>query len=110
MKVFAHRKHRFFDARRGQLYVIPACTWKELPDEVAGEIISGHPDKVCDVTEETEPNNHTCPKTEQAKYETTVIQAPPVNTMMVPVVRKSAQKRNLEKRAKHRSRRARLGV
>ncbi len=105
MKVFAHRKHRFYDAGRRQLYILPAGMWKELPDEVAGEMFSGHPDKLCNVSDEENPDSHVCTK---AQYETTVVQAPPQTTMMIPKVRKSAQKRRLEQQAKHRSRRARL--
>lgn len=106
MKVFAHRQHRYYDAGSRQLYIVPGGTWRELPERVASVLLAGHPDKLCDVSGEDNPDRHTCDK---GGYETTVIVAPPQTTVMQPRVRKSRQKQKLEKQAKHRSRLARLG-
>lgn len=111
MKIFAHRNHVYEDRARHSLLVIPAGGWKEVPDELGIYLVASHPTKLCDVTDEANPDAHTCPITEQMEeerkaYEHRMLEQPPVTTVIKP--RLSQQKRELLKKAKKRSRTARM--
>jgi len=108
MKVFAHRLHIYEDRARHSILQIPQNGWKEVPDELGHFLLEAHPMKLCDVTNETDPDAHTCPITDQERqvYEHRMMEEPTQDTMLKP--RLSQQKRTLLKQAKHRSRTARM--
>ena len=105
MKVFAHAHHTYEDRATKRIYTIPGGEWRDLPDEVGNYIVGAHPGKLCDVTGEANPDEHTCPLTGSPLYERRDIQEPPQDTMATP--RKSAQRRAKEKAVRKRSLRAR---
>lgn len=112
-KVFAHRLHSYADRAKHVDYGFPPGIWREVPDEVAEIVLAGHPAKLCDVTNEENPDAHICEKTEQVKVSmpVAVIQAmpagPPLDRQLKPV-RLSKQNRIKLKAAKKRSRVVRL--
>jgi len=109
IKVFAHALHSYEDRATHTVYMIPAGRWRELPDEVGQLLLSVHSKKLCDVSNEENPDNHTCALTEEAPvYDRRDIQEPPMDTMAR--VRMSPQKKAKVKAAKKRSLRARRGL
>ena len=85
----------------------------EVPDEVAEIVLTGHPAKLCDVTDEENPGAHKCAKTDAVKVQmpVAVLQAmpsgPPADTQLKPI-RLSKQNRLKLKAAKKRSRIVRI--
>lgn len=111
MRVFAHRLHIYEDRAHHSYLQIPAGGWKEVDDELAKRLLAAHPGKLCDVTIETEPNNHVCPvnaiiNAERQQMENRMMTEPVLST--VPTTRLSGQKRKLLRQAKARSRIARM--
>ena len=105
MKLFAHRGHIYEDRASHSVYQIPFGAYAEVPDNIGMMLLRAHPDKLCDVSGEAEPEKHTCDKTPPpGAYRDTVVQAPPMTTRLSP------QKRKILREAKQRSRRARMGV
>ena len=105
MLLFAHRGHVYEDRATHSVWQVGKGTYTEIPDAIGQMLLRAHPDKLCDVTGEAEPEKHSCDKTPPlGAYMDTVIQAPPVTTRL------SAQKRKMLREAKQRSRRARMGV
>ena len=108
MKLFAHLFHIYEDRPNKITYSLPAGEWREIPDEIANYILEAHPGKLCDVTSESNPTGHSCPKDKEAErfYSHRMIEQVPQDTMMKP--RLSHQKRQYIRQAKKRSRAARL--
>lgn len=111
IRVFAHWGHSYHDFDTRITWAINGGEWKELPQEVASLLLTAHPQKLCNVTDEADPDNHTCAITERMEaleYERRDIQEPPQDTMAR--VRMSPQNKAKMKAAKKRSLRARRGL
>ena len=60
-RVWSHGgEHAYEDRAHHVTYKAPANGWAEWPDEVAAYVVPQHPDHLCDITEETEPDRHQC--------------------------------------------------
>ena len=108
MRVFAHGPHIYEDRATHTTYVLPVSTWREIPDGVGQLLIAAHPNKLCDVSGEDNPDSHECLLTLPARleYEHRMMEAPPMTTAAGPKL--SRQRRTVLKHAKRRSRLARL--
>lgn len=106
MKLYCHRGHRYENWGLRELYHFTEGQVTECPDHIGDEILKAHPTKVCDVTNDAEPEAHTCklnPKQETPKeapkeapkeidfsellkdtYPTTEMGMSPANTMEQP--------------------------
>ncbi len=113
MKLYAHWTHTYYDRATHQQYVLPSGEWREVPEDIGRMFVEALPEKMCNVTNEGNPSNHRCATTdrlaEQARGYADRQIVPPETTQEMPA-RMSPQKRQLEKDAKKRSRRARMGV
>lgn len=113
MKIYGHRKHRYENMATNAVTFIPGRDWVEVPDGIGKIILEGHPDKLCDVTNEDNPSEHVCPLTAipdpimtseaAAVYDRIVTDEEPV----VVKPRLSGQKRKLRTKGLRRSLQAR---
>ena len=105
MLLFAHRGHSYEDMATHSTYRVSGGKHLNIPDDIGEMLLRAHPDKLCDVTGEAEPEKHSCDKTPPPEaYRHTEVVAPPMTTRLSP------QKRKILREAKSRSRRARMGV
>ena len=103
MKLFGHREHRYDDRAQRTVWVIPAGSWAEVPDEIGHMLLTLHGEKLCDVSGEGNPGAHTCAKTPvTGSYPDTAVSPAPATTTLLSG-RLSPQRRKLLKEAQHRS-------
>ena len=112
MRLYCHRRHIYTDYARHAPWDFQPGAWREVPDELGEMLLQEHPHKFCDVSVEADPDNHVCSVTkeivEEEGYRHTMMEAPPQHVMLTP--RLSNQKRELLKKARKRSRIARLAA
>lgn len=103
MLLYGHRGHVYEDRATKRTYQVPRGGYVEIPDEVGVLLLRAHPDKLCDVTGEPNPQDHKCEKTELAAntYPTTAIGGPPQATVMQSRI--SPQRRKKLQEVRHRS-------
>mgnify|MGYP001595998958 CR=1 FL=1 len=114
MLVYAHLEHRYEERASHTVYVLPAGTWRDMPDGVGQLLVEAHPDKLCDVSPEQDPDRHVCSLSR--RYAHTAMTAPPAHSQALPsqlprqpgMARLSAQKAAQHKKAARRSRIARM--
>ena len=90
--VFSHgQPHVYEDRATHVVYLVGQDTYREVPDDVAAVLLRGHPDKLCDVTDETEPELHRCRLT--SAYHVEAMSGPPVDEMARPALPNMQERR-----------------
>lgn len=58
MRVYARRSHRYTDLATKREYFFPERGWIDVPDDV-GRLVTGvHPDKLVDISQESDPDRY----------------------------------------------------
>jgi len=80
--VYAHKQHRYEDVASGTVYQFQVGIVLDVNEEVGRVVVEGHPGKLCDVSSELKPGEHSCELSAQQTYENTALAEPPSNRVM----------------------------
>ncbi len=109
--IFAHDSHRYTHAATHTDYTFGPNTWKDVPEEVGNYILQVHPNKLCNITGDDDPESHFCDLSDhydlirlEEMEEIEASYTPPDNKLQ----KMSGQKRIIYRKQLKHSRRARL--
>lgn len=86
MLIYAHKHHRYEDVASGTVYQFEAGAVRDVSDEIGRVVQEAHPTKLCDVSQESDPDNHSCSlsieEEETQTYQNTALGTPPDNRVL----------------------------